>query len=149
MRALIQRVSRAQVIVSGESVGAIDGGLLVYAAAKPDDGPADVEYIAEKIAHLRIFQDSQGKMNLDVAQTGGAILLVSAFTLCADARKGRRPSFDSAASGSIAAPLVESLVQALRAFGLQVETGQFGADMLVESTNSGPITILLDSTKQM
>ena len=147
MRALVQRVSQARVVVGGETAGEIAGGLLVYAAATPTDQAADIEYIADKIAHLRIFEDADEKMNLDVAQAGGAILLVSAFTLCADARKGRRPSFDSAAPGPLAEPLIRQLIDRTRAFGLRVETGRFGADMQVQSTNAGPITILLDSAR--
>lgn len=147
MRALIQRVSRARVVVGDETVGEISHGLLVYAAAVPADQSADVEYIADKIAHLRIFEDADGKMNLDVTQAGGAVLLVSAFTLCADARKGRRPSFDSAAPGPLADPLIKHLIDHTRVFGVRVETGRFGADMQVHSTNAGPITLLLDSSR--
>ena len=147
MRALIQRVEMARVVVQDATVGEIESGLLVYAAATPTDQSADVEYIADKIAHLRIFEDAAGKMNLDVSQAGGAVLLVSAFTLCADARKGRRPSFDSAAAGPVAQPLIDRLVASVRAFGVRVETGRFGAETHVHSTNAGPITILLDSSK--
>lgn len=147
MRAVVQRVSGASVVVAGETVGAIERGLLVYAAAAPDDARADVEYIADKIAHVRIFEDAQGKMNLDVAQAAGAVLLVSAFTAQADARKGRRPSFDSSAPGGVAEPLIEQLVAAVRSQGLRVETGRFGAEMQVHSTNDGPICILLDSRR--
>lgn len=147
MRAVVQRVSSASVVVASETVGAIERGLLVYAAAAPDDGPADVDYIADKIAHVRVFKDAEGKMNLDVAQAEGAVLLVSAFTAQADARKGRRPSFDSSASGDVARPLIEQLVSAVRAQGLRVETGRFAAEMQVHSENDGPICILLDSRR--
>lgn len=147
MRAVIQRVSQASVVVAGETVGAIQRGLLVYAAAAPDDGPPDVEYIADKIAHVRVFEDAQGKINLDVSQVGGAVLLVSAFTVQADARRGRRPSFDASASGEIARPLIDQLVAAVRAAGVPVETGRFAAEMQVHSTNDGPICVLLDSRR--
>jgi len=152
VRAIVQRVSRAAVDVvqaSGESacVGRIDAGLLVYAAVAPDDGTDDMRYIADKTAHLRIFPDEQGKMNLDVGQVGGGVLLVSAFSVQADARRGRRPSFDTSASGATAEPLIEALADAVRAHGLKVETGRFAAHMRVESVNDGPICILLDSRK--
>lgn len=147
MRAVIQRVSRARVEVDAATIGAIDRGLLVYAAAAPDDAYADVQYMADKIAHVRIFPDPDGKMNLDVAAAGGAVLLVSAFTVCADARKGRRPSFDASAPGPVAEALMERLVQAIRACGLRVETGRFGASMQVDAVNDGPICILLDSRR--
>lgn len=147
MRAVIQRVSRARVEVDAATIGAIDRGLLVYVAAAPDDAYADVQYMADKIAHVRIFPDPDGKMNLDVAAAGGAVLLVSAFTVCADARKGRRPSFDASAPGPVAEALMERLVQAIRACGLRVETGRFGASMQVDAVNDGPICILLDSRR--
>lgn len=147
MRAVVQRVSQAGVTVAGEVVARIGHGLLVYAAATPDDSADDVRYTAEKLAHLRIFPDEAGKMNLDVTQVKGDVLLVSAFTVYADARKGRRPSFDASASGEVAEPLVSALARALRGFGLTVESGRFGAHMLVESVNDGPICILLDSRR--
>lgn len=147
MRAVVQRVRQAQVTVDGEVVGRIDGGLLVYAAAAPDDGEADVAYVAEKAAHLRIFPDDAGKMNRSVLETGGGVLLVSAFTVQADARRGRRPSFDASAPGEVAAPLIDALAEALREHGLQVETGRFAAYMLVDAVNDGPICILLDSRR--
>ncbi len=147
MRAVVQRVSQAAVSVAGETVGRIGPGLLVYCAAAPDDGPQDVQYIADKIAHLRIFTDAQDKMNRDVSQAGGQVLLVSAFTVCADVRKGRRPSFDGSASGAVAGPLVAAVGAALRATGLHVETGRFGAYMLVSAVNDGPICVLLDSRR--
>ena len=147
LRATVQRVSKAAVVVDGQSVGKTDDGLLVYAAAAPDDTADDVRYIADKVAHLRIFADEAGKMNLDVGQAGGAVLLVIAFTVQADARKGRRPSFDSSASGDVAEPLIDKLADAIRAEGLTVETGRFAAYMQVESVNDGPICILLDSRR--
>ena len=147
MRAVIQRISRGSVTVDSATVGVVARGLLVYAAAAPDDADADIEYIADKVSHLRIFLDDAGKMNLDVSQIGGGVLLVSAFTVLADARKGRRPSFDSSAAGPVAEPLIEKLAAAIRTFGLTVETGRFAADMQVESVNDGPICILLDSRR--
>jgi len=135
------------VTVGDEVVGAIGAGLLVYAAAAPDDSDDDVRYLADKIAHLRVFPDAEGKMNLDVGQVGGQVLLVSAFTVQADARKGRRPSFDSSASGDVAEPLIEQLTAALRERGLTVATGRFAAYMLVDAVNDGPICILLDSRR--
>ncbi len=147
MRAVVQRVSRARVTVDGETTGAVEQGLLVYAAAAPDDTADDVRYISEKVAHLRIFPDARSKMNLSVIDVDGAILVVSAFTVQADARRGRRPSFDSSAPGEVAEPLVAQLVSAIGAFGLRVETGRFAEHMLVESVNDGPICILLDSRR--
>ncbi len=147
MRAVVQRVTRASVTVAERSVGQIGAGLLVYAAAAPDDSDHDIAYISDKIAHLRIFPDAEGKMNRSVLEVGGQVLLVSAFTVQADARKGRRPSFDSSASGPVAGPLIEKLVAAICAYGLSVETGRFGEYMLVESVNDGPICVLLDSRR--
>jgi len=147
LRAVVQRVKRARVTTDADVVGQIEAGLLVYAAAAQDDGDEDVRYIAEKVAHLRIFPDSAGKMNLSVIDVDGAILVVSAFTVQADARKGRRPSLDSSAAGDVAEPLIATLVTAIRDFGLRVETGRFAAYMQVESTNDGPICILLDSRR--
>ena len=147
MRAVVQRVSRARVTVADEVVGRIGPGLLVYAAAGPDDDDDDIRYIADKVAHLRIFPDDARKMNRDVGQVAGGVLLASAFTVHADARKGRRPSFDSSASGEVAEPLIEKLADALRGHGLTVATGRFAAYMLVESVNDGPICVLLDSRR--
>lgn len=147
MRATVQRVQSAKVVVDMATVGRIDLGLLVYAAAAPDDGAEDVAYIADKVAHLRIFNDRAGKMNLDVDRAGGAVLLISAFALYADARRGRRPSFESAARGDVAEPLIDQLADAIRLHGLTVATGRFAATMQVESVNDGPICILLDSRR--
>jgi D-tyrosyl-tRNA(Tyr) deacylase len=154
MRAVVQRVLRGEVHVDGQSVGRIGAGLLVYAAAAADDASADVDYIVEKVAGLRIFRDAQGRMNLSLpewlAQGGDAdagVLVVSAFTVLGDARKGRRPSLDGAADGATAAPLVEQLAAGLRDRGLRVETGRFAACMQVESVNDGPICFLLDSRR--
>jgi len=147
MRAVVQRVSAACVTVEHEVIGRISAGLLVYAAAAPDDSDADVTYIADKVAHLRIFPDAEYKMNLSVRDVGGAVLLVSAFTVQADARRGRRPSFDTSAPGTVAEPLIDRLAQAIRALGVPVETGRFAAHMYVTATNDGPICILLDSRR--
>lgn len=147
MRAVVQRVSAAAVRVAGEVVGEVGPGLLVYAAAAPDDGPADVRYIADKVSGLRIFPDDDGRMNRDVSAVGGGVLVVSAFTVQADARRGRRPSFDSSASGEVARPLIDALLEQLRGRGLAVASGRFAADMQVESVNDGPICLLLDSRR--
>jgi D-tyrosyl-tRNA(Tyr) deacylase len=143
----VQRVSRASVTVADAVVGQIGAGLLVYAAAAPDDGEADVRYIADKVAQLRIFPDARGKMNLSVIDAAGSVLIVSAFSIQADARKGRRPSFDASARGEVAEPLIAQLVEAVRGCGLRVETGRFAAHMDVQSVNDGPICILLDSRR--
>ncbi len=145
MRALLQRVARATVTVDGSVVGSIDGGLLVLAGVRDGDGPADAAWLAEKIAGLRIFNDDAGRMNLSVAETGGRVLLVSQFTLYGDARKGRRPSFASAAAPDTAVPLLDELKRGLEAAGLVVATGRFGAHMHVELLNDGPVTLLLDT----
>ena len=147
MRAVVQRVRRARVTTGGAVAGEIGPGLLVFVGVANDDGPADVEYIAAKTRDLRIFPDDQGRMNRAVAEAGGALLVVSQFTLQADCRKGRRPSFDGAAPGPIARALYEDVVAALRAAGSSVSTGVFQADMDVELVNDGPVTILLDSRR--
>lgn len=145
MRAVLQRVARARVRVAGETVGAIDSGLLVLLGVANEDGPEDVEQIASKIRHLRIFGDENGRMNLSVAEVGGGVLVVSQFTLLADCRKGRRPSFLGAAPPALARALYEDVVRVLKESGLAVATGVFQADMQVELTNDGPVTVLLDS----
>lgn len=147
MRALVQRVASASVRVEGEVVGEVGIGYLVYVGVGADDTAEDAAYIVDKVAHLRIFRDQDDKMNLDITQTGGAVLVVSAFTLQADARKGRRPSFDAAARGTQAEQLYEGVVAGLRGQGVVVATGRFGAMMRVESVNDGPISILLDSRR--
>lgn len=147
MRAVVQRVSRAAVRVGQEVTGRIDTGLLVYVAAAPDDGADDVAYLADKIAHVRVFNDEDDKLNRSVQDVAGGVLVVSAFTVLADARKGRRPSFEQSADGDTAAPLVEQLVTQLREFGLTVNTGRFAAKMQVPAVNEGPICILLDSRR--
>jgi D-tyrosyl-tRNA(Tyr) deacylase len=147
MRAVIQRVSRAQVTVDGEITGKIERGLLVLLGVAPADTQADADYLAGKIAGLRIFEDENGKMNLSVTDVGGAILVVSQFTLYGDVRKGKRPSFDGAAGPQEAGELYEYFVVRIRAACLRCETGRFQENMQVELVNDGPVTILLDSTK--
>lgn len=145
MRAVIQRVSRAAVLVDTEVVGAVGPGLLVLLGVGQEDGPAEARLLADKIAHLRIFSDAEGKFNLSVLDAGGSVLVVSQFTLFADTRRGRRPSFIGAGAPEIAAPLVERFMEDVRALGLTVAGGRFGAHMQVELVNDGPVTIMLDS----
>ncbi len=145
MRAVVQRVSRASVTVNGEVVGSINRGLMVLVGVTPGDGDADARAIGAKIAGLRIFRDSEGKMNLSLSDIGGAVLLVSQFTLYGSVRKGRRPSFVDAAISAVAEPLVDAVATALGERGLIVETGVFGADMSVDLTNDGPVTLVLES----
>jgi D-aminoacyl-tRNA deacylase len=147
MRATVQRVSSASVTVEGRVVGRIGAGLLVYAGVASDDAEDDVRYLVDKIANLRIFRDADGKMNRSVLDVGGAVLVISAFALQADARKGRRPSFDAAAAPELAEALYNRLCEALAAAGLTVARGIFRAHMDVESINDGPICILLDSKR--
>jgi D-tyrosyl-tRNA(Tyr) deacylase len=147
MRAVVQRVSRASVTVGNEATGKIGLGLLVLLGVGEDDAAADADYLADKIAVLRIFEDDAGKMNLNVNDAGGAVLAVSQFTLYGDVRRGRRPSFDAAAPPERARELYEYFVAKLRAAGLRCEVGRFQAMMQVELVNSGPVTILLDSKK--
>ena len=147
MRSIIQRVKEAKVDVDGETVGQIGEGMLVLLGAGKDDSDVDAEYLAEKILTLRIFEDTDGKMNLSVTDTGGSLLVVSQFTLYGDCRKGRRPSFDKAAPPEIAEALYEEFVSKLRARGAKVETGRFRAMMDVHLVNWGPVTLMLDSKK--
>ena len=147
MRAVVQRISRATVTVAGEAVGRIAHGLLVYVGIGDDDGAEDVEHVANKIRYLRIFEDDDGKMNRDVVEAGGAVLIVSNFTLLGDTRKGRRPAFAAAAEPATANKLYEQLCARLRALGLDVQTGRFRERMAVESINDGPINILVDSKR--
>jgi D-tyrosyl-tRNA(Tyr) deacylase len=145
MRAVVQRVRRAAVAIEGETVASIEHGLLVLLGVTTTDTAADAEWLAEKTAHLRIFNDAAGKMNQSVAEVGGSLLVVSQFTLYGDCRKGRRPSFIAAAPPDIAIPLYEAFVNTLRSLGLPVGTGRFGAMMQVELVNDGPVTLILDT----
>lgn len=145
MRAVVQRVSRASVIVAGAVIGSIGPGLCVLLGVTHDDGEADATVLATKLAGLRIFPDDQGLMNRSVAETAGGVLVVSQFTLYGDTARGRRPSFTRAAPPEVAAPLIDSLVRTLESAGLGVATGQFGASMEVELVNQGPVTILLET----
>lgn len=147
MRAVVQRVTQASVISDDRVCGKIEKGLLVYLGVLADDHGKDVTYLAEKVRFLRIFSDKQDRMNLDVVQAGGKILVVSAFTVCADARRGRRPTLDQAAPREEAIQLYESFCQSLIYFGVQVERGSYGDAMNVHSHNDGPICILVDSKK--
>jgi len=147
MRAVVQRVSKAQVTVDGTVVGRIGAGLMVYLAVGGDDEERDVEYMVEKVGHLRVFADQGGKLNVDVVGAGGEVLAVSAFTVYADARKGRRPCLDAAAPAEKAGELFERFCQTLSGRGVPVRQGVFGAKMQVESVNSGPICLLLDSKR--
>jgi D-tyrosyl-tRNA(Tyr) deacylase len=142
-------VTSAEVAVGGNRIAAIGAGLLVLLGVEQSDGPADAEYIVNKIRDLRCFADAEERMNLSVAAFGGSVLVVSQFTLCADTRKGRRPSFDSAAPPGEARLLYEDVVRRLRDSGLRVETGQFQAMMAVGLVNDGPVTFLLDSRKRL
>ena len=147
MRAVITRVSSAAVHTCGKTLGSIQNGLLVLLGVEQGDGEADIAYIVDKTIHLRIFEDAGGKMNLSLLDTGGALLLVSQFTLLGDCRKGRRPSFIRAGAPDSARGIYERATDAFRATGVPLETGEFQADMQVESVNDGPVTILLDSRK--
>ncbi len=147
MRAVVQRVSRAQVRVGERVTGTIERGLAVLLGVHVEDTPDDARYLAEKIAHLRIFTDDAGLMNRSVVDEGGAVLLVSQFTLYGDARKGRRPSFITAAREPLARDLYERVGREIAAIGPRVAYGEFGADMDVELVNDGPVTILLDSAR--
>lgn len=147
MRALVQRVSEARVTVDGKIVGEIGRGFLVLLGITHADGPAEVEWLARKISGLRLFEDADGKMNLALAEMGGAVLVVSQFTLYGDARKGRRPSFVEAARPDQAEPLYAQFCQHLAATGLPVARGQFGASMQVALVNDGPVTLWLDSAE--
>jgi D-aminoacyl-tRNA deacylase len=147
MRTVVQRVSRARVTVGGEVAGEIGLGLLVLLGVGRDDTRADADYLVEKTIGLRIFEDAGGKMNLPVADVGGALLVVSQFTLYGDVRRGKRPSFDAAAPPEQARELYEYFAEKVRAAGLRCETGRFQETMRVELVNEGPVTILLDSGK--
>jgi D-tyrosyl-tRNA(Tyr) deacylase len=147
MRAVVQRVKRASVRVAGSITGEVGHGLLVLLGVGHEDAETDADYLAEKIAGLRVFEDDDGKMNLSVVDVGGAILAVSQFTLYGDVRRGKRPSFDAAAEPQRARQLYEYFVARIRALGLTCQTGIFQENMEVELVNSGPVTILIDSRK--
>lgn len=145
MRVVLQRVSRGEVRIDGEAVGSIGKGHVLLVGFAEDDGPEQVEWMADKVVGLRVFADDEGKMNLSLEDVGGELLVVSQFTLYGDTRKGRRPSFVHAAAPEVAIPLYESFVEALRARGVaRVETGEFGAMMEVDLVNDGPVTLLLE-----
>lgn len=147
MRAVIQRATRGRVVVGDEVVGELSPapGLVVLVGAGPEDSEAEARLIADKIAGLRIFEDADGKTNLSLLDVQGGALVVSQFTLYADIRRGRRPGFTRAAPPAVAAPLIERVMEALRAFGVPVQGGRFGAHMRVELDNDGPMTIVLDT----
>jgi D-tyrosyl-tRNA(Tyr) deacylase len=147
VRAVVQRVSRAEVRVEGRSTGSIGRGLAVLLGVARDDGEEDARQLADKVAALRVFEDAAGKMNLALAEVGGGVLVVSQFTLLGDARKGNRPSFVEAAPPEAASALYQRFCGLLREKGLQVATGVFRAEMEVELVNEGPVTILLDSRR--
>ncbi len=144
MRVVLQRASRAAVRVDGQTVGAIGRGFVVLAGFAPGDGEATLAWMADKIVGLRVFADAEGQMNLPLAEVGGALLVVSQFTLYGDASKGRRPSFVDAAPPAVAEALYERFVALLRDKGLEVQTGRFGAMMEVELVNEGPVTLILE-----
>lgn len=144
MRALLQRVSSGKVSIDGQTIAQIGHGLVILLGIGHGDDGKQADYLAEKIAHLRIFEDEAGKTNLSVLDVGGEAIVVSQFTLYADTRKGRRPSFIYAADPGAAAPLVERFAELLRGYGVPTQTGQFGAHMLVEIHNDGPVTIWLE-----
>ena len=148
MRAVVQRVSSSSVTVDGSVIGSTKQGLLVLVGVTDTDTTEDVQYICDKVSHLRIFEDEQDKMNLSVLDVGGEVCVVSQFTLYGDARKGRRPNFMKAAPPEMAERLYLELVEAFKGRGLIVSTGQFQAYMQVELVNDGPVTILLDSSKE-
>jgi D-tyrosyl-tRNA(Tyr) deacylase len=147
MRCVVQRVSRAQVSVDGIIVGNIGAGLVALIGAEAGDTRDDMLYCADKMVGLRVFDDDAGKMNLSIRETGGAILLISQFTLMGDARRGRRPSFSRAARPEDAEPMLHQMAEYIAAAGITVESGRFQAHMEVELVNDGPVTILLDSKK--
>jgi D-tyrosyl-tRNA(Tyr) deacylase len=144
MRVVLQRVSHGRVSVDGRSVAEIGLGLVILVGVGAQDGEEQARYLAEKIANLRVFEDDQGKINRSLLEVGGAAIVVSQFTLYADTRKGRRPSFTDAALPEIARPLVERFAGLLRAQGVPAQTGEFGAHMLVEIDNDGPVTIWME-----
>ncbi len=149
MRAVLQRVKSAQVSIDGAVTGKIGNGILLLLGVSAQDGPKEADFLAEKAVNLRIFEDAEGKMNLSLLDIGGEMLIVSQFTLYGDCRKGRRPSFTGAARPETAVPLYERFIANVRASGIPVKTGTFGAEMLVALENDGPVTLLLDTEKIM
>ena len=147
MRAVLQRVSRASVSVDNDVIGQIDRGLVVFLGVATGDGPADIEYITSKVAEVRVFADDDGRMNRSVADAGGALLVISQFTLLGDVRKGRRPAFDAAERPAEAETAYDEVVRRLRETGVRVETGRFRAHMVIDVVNDGPVTILVDSRR--
>ena len=147
MRAVIQRVSRASVTVDGNVIGAIERGLLVFLGVGKEDTQKDIDFIADKIANLRIFECDEDKMNLSVSDIGGAVLLISQFTLFGDCRKGRRPDFTAAGPPDMAKNLYEQTIAAVKAKAVPVQTGVFAAHMDIDCLNDGPVTLILDSSK--
>lgn len=147
MRAVVYRVAWARVLVEREVIGEIGPGLLVLVGVAHDDGPAEAAWLADKVAGLRVLEDAEGKMNRSLAEAGGAALVVSQFTLYGDARRGRRPSFITAARPEHAEPLVAAVAERLAAAGVKTATGRFRAEMTIESAGDGPVTILLDSAR--
>lgn len=149
MRAVVQRVTRARVVIEGEgegeTAGAIDTGLCVLLGVTHGDTPEQAKWLAEKIVGLRIFNDADGKMNRDLLEVGGAMLIVSQFTLYGDCKKGKRPSFIAAAAPPLAIPLYEDFINGVKALGVPVATGRFGADMKVELVNDGPVTLMIET----
>ena len=148
MRSVVQRVSECCVLVDRQAISRIEQGMLVLLGVEQEDTLADAHYLADKVVGLRIFDDAEGLMNLAIGDIGGAILVVSQFTLLGDVRKGRRPSYIAAARPELGKPLYEAFVQRLSQSGLPVATGKFGADMQVQLVNDGPVTILVDSRKR-
>lgn len=147
MRAVVQRVFKARVIVNNQVVGAINRGLVAFIGAGKDDTDSDIETVASKIANLRVFEDDRGKMSRSITDESGSLLAISQFTVFGDVRRGRRPSFDGAMEPIGARRLFESLIANISARGIHVSSGQFGADMRVDVCNDGPVTILIDSRK--
>ena len=144
MRVLLQRVSSASVTIAGSVVGSIETGFVLLVGFAPNDTSAEVEWMADKVVGLRLFPDDEGKMNRDLAEAGGGLLVISQFTLYGDASKGRRPSFIGAARPETAIPLYEQFLAALRTRGVTVASGEFGADMAVALVNDGPVTLMLE-----
>ena len=148
MRAVVQRVKKSKVTVAGSITGEINKGLTILLGVGQEDSERDIDYLADKIINLRIFEDNNGKMNLSLLDVGGELLVVSQFTLYGDCRKGRRPGYDRAARPETAKELYEGFVEKCRSFGVKVQTGIFQAEMLVDISNDGPVTLLLDSKRE-